>query len=197
MRPLAYPQPTPSGDDRLEGVESQSVSNSQSWLLGGFSLTALSVVLTRDAGSSLAMAAVGGVTLGVIGGLWWLWNREQANQPSPISEYLAVGYGWAFYAGLVFTWDAVGDRWVDWLIILPPVSFVPLIVRRLFATSSRRSVGSSRVAFVAHRLTAAVFIAAGAFLVLTVLAALIAPVPLIACAFHLVAGRFYARPPST
>ena len=86
-------------------------------------MTALSIVLTRNAGSLGSVVAIGGATLAVTGSLWWLWRREQSVQPSPMSEYLAVAYGWAYYTSLVFIWESVGDRWVDWLVILPPNFF--------------------------------------------------------------------------
>lgn len=151
------------------------------------------MVLTRDADSFASMAVVGGATLAVIGALWWLWHQEQSLRPSPISEYLAVGYGAAYYASLVFSWDTVGDRLVNWLLIIPPISMVPLIVTRLGHRSSLGPVRADRIGFVSHRLAAAIFVAAGAFLVLTVLAAFVAPVPLIAAVLHVAASRFYAR----
>jgi hypothetical protein len=160
-------------------------------------LAALSAVLTSSAGASLSGLLVGGATLIVVGGLWRVWSREQSARPSPISEYLAIGYGWAFYASLVVTWGSIGERWVEFLVLLPPISFVPWIIRVLLHRSSRRSVPLVRAASVLHRLAAIVFIASGAFFVLTVLGMVLAPVPLVAATLHLVAGRFYAQQRST
>ena len=174
-------------------VESQSVSRSLSWSLGAFALVAMSVVVASGSESDLSEVRAGASTLLVIAGLWWLWRREQSIEPSPVSEYLAIGYTWALYAAVVFEWETLGDRWVDWLIMIPPVSVLPPVIRAIVRRSSAGSAGRTRVSRLLHRLAAVVFFASTAFLVLTVLAIVVAPIPLIGGAFHVVAGRFYAR----
>ena len=129
----------------------------------------------------------------VVGALWWLWRLDESVEPSPISEYLAVGYGWALYASLLFTWSDLGERWVDWLIMIPPISVIPPVVRALVRRWSSRSDRTAGILRVLHRLVAAVFFMSAAFFVLTVLGMVLAPVPLTAGLLHLVAGRFYAR----
>ncbi len=110
-----------------------------------------------------------------------------------MSEYLAIGYAWTLYSGVVFEWETLGDRWVDWLIMIPPISVLPPLVRAVVRRSSAGASARTRVSCILHRLVAAVFFASTAFLVLTVLAIIISPIPFVAGVLHLVAGRFYAR----
>lgn len=170
------------------------MSDSLSWSLGAISLTALSIVLTRNAGSLGSVVAIGGATLAATGSLWWLWRREQSVQPSPMSEYLAVAYGWAYYTSLVFIWESVGDRWVDWLVILPPNFF-----RASDRQKARPHVCTSISHIRSHRVRRSPSRCGRLHRRCSVpgphraLAAVVAPVPLIAAALHPVASRFYAR----
>lgn len=158
-------------------------------VLGLALITAALIGIEGTAGAAIA----GGAVQGSIGaGLWYAWHREQPHSPSPISEYVVVAYLAAWYLTLAIAWTYAGDNWADWILILPPVAWLPLASRLIARVGWGRQLGERTMARL-HRLAAVIYFLSVAFLVATLIAIIVSPVPLTAAVLHLIATRFYAQ----
>lgn len=165
----------------------------RSWPLAALSFTTASIVLTWLVDEQpLSLFISGSVTLLAVLLLSWAWKREQAISPSPVSEYHAVAYSVAFYVALIVTLDESRSEALQWAVLIPPVSFLPLLVRR----STARRWSRDRAGALARRMhlaAAGLFSVSAAFFLLTVIAIVLMPIPVVGAAFHLGAARFYRQ----
>lgn len=151
------------------------------------SFTAVSILLTWLVDRRPAYLFIaGGVTLAVVLLLWWSWRREQATTPSPASEYHAIAYFVAFWVAFVVTQEASRPVAIEWLVLIPPVSFLPLVVRRTAARGRSKTIARRM-----HLAAGIIFTTSAAFFLLTIIAMVLAPIPLTGAAFHFAAARFY------
>ena len=151
------------------------------------SFTAASILLTWMVDRRPAYLFIaGGVTLAVVLLLWWAWRREQATTPSPASEYHAIAYFVAFWVAFVVTRDGSRAEAIEWLVLVPPVSFLPLVVRHSVARGRSKTIARRM-----HLAAGIIFVTSAAFFLLTIIAIVLAPIPLMGAVFHFASARFY------
>lgn len=168
---------------------------SAGWIFLGIFIVAFYGLVAYAGQDSIAagLLIAGFASLLVLGALA-LWQRSQEKHPVPAAEYLAVVWLLSYVA--LGTLDAVVDgqapSW-DWLVLAPPVSFVPPLLRRLLGDDGDPRGRARTATYFAHQALGILFCGLGVLFIISVLLIIAAPIPLVPGIMHLRAGYLYRR----
>ncbi len=112
----------------------------------------------------------------------------------PAAEYLAVVWLLGYVSLLVIETIAEDEPpSIDWLILLPPLSFIPLALRRLLGDGGRPRRRARTAAYYAHQVIGFLLCAQGLLMMVSLFYVLIAPLPLVPGIMHFRAGYLYRQ----
>ena len=166
-----------------------------SWIFIGIFVAAFyGVVAYAGQDSVAAGVTLAGFSATFTVGALLLWRRAEQKNPVPAAEYLAVVWVLSYIAlGAI---DAVADGRVppvDWLVLLPPISLIPPLLRLLLGDDGSPRSAARTAAYYAHLVIGVLFCGFGLLLILTVLLLIASPLPLVPGIMHLRAGYLYRQ----
>lgn len=164
-----------------------------SWVFIGFLVVAFyGLIAYSGQDSAAAGLLMAGIGVMLMLGALALWQHAAARHPVPAAEYLAVVWLIAYVALGVMD-SIAGERLpaTDWLILLPPLSFVPPLLRRLLGDDGDPRGPARTAAYYAHQTLGVLYCGLGLLFMLTVLLIIAAPLPLVPGIMHLRAGHLY------
>lgn len=164
------------------------------WVVGGGLIVAIWGFLGHRSArpDSVGLGVVVGcITAGWTVAAWLGWRRTQASGPVPATEYLAAVWAMAYVSLLLLTATQRSYNLVDAMIVLPPVSVLPLAARTLLRDDGDPRGRARSVAYQLHRLLGWMLTLFGTLFVLSLLFVFVAPLTLIPGVLHLAAAHRY------
>lgn len=181
------------------GTNAASTKSTARWVLAGVLIVGVFGFLGHRATRPDSIGAgvlVGSLTAGWVLAAAWRWHRE-ASSRAPTAEYLAAVWAIAYVTLLVVTSIDRDINMVDALILMPPVSALPLALRTLLRDDGDPGGLARTVASRLHQVLGVALACLGLLYVVSLILLYVAPFVLVPAAMHLRSAHEYRLDRST